>query len=850
MKLVIVVALGLLAAALPAQEGRRPNLVVFLVDDLGWADVGCYGHPTRATPEIDRLAREGLRFTDAYSDGPNCAPSRACLMTGRWTPYHGIFTVGTAERGVSRDRRLVPPVNRTALARELVTLPEMLAPAGYVSGAFGKWHLGVGPEAQGFDVNVGGNRAGHPYGGYFVPYKNRSIPDGPRGEYLTDRLTDEALLFVERYRDRPFLLYLAHYAVHTPIEARDEDVARVLEAQPGLDPEAARYAAMIASVDRSLGRVRAKLAELGLEDDTLVVFMSDNGGHGPVASMGPLRGAKGMLYEGGIRVPLVVRWPGRTRAGASNAAPVSGLDLVPTLLDAARVPAAARPPLDGRSLLPLLGGATPGEFLARPLFWHFPAYLEATSPDEGPWRTRPAGAMRRGSLKVIEDFESDTAELYDLSKDPGETRDLATERPEDLRRMRGELLAWRRRTDAPMSRERNPDWVDRAKVEAARARAARIVPRSRRASPEGKPDLVVVVFDDLAVPSVPAEGEDPWSPLRAAGLEFANAYAAAATDAPAQGALLTGRDLGHGLIRGDRAPHHEGPLALPDASVTVAERLAEAGYTTAFLGDWFLGAGDTPGHPCLQGFDRFEGRIHEVGGRRAYRDLDPLEGAPVPPVEALAAFLAGRDADEPVAAFLRLDHDGSADASRRAAADVLRVRAALEAAGRAKTSVLVVTSDQGARPEGADRSRGAGTLRESGLRVPLFVVAPGRVAGAGRSDRLTGHLDLGPTLLALAGGEMPGPHEGRPLGEITGDPRHAVGVEQLYWENHQREQALRRGPWKLFRPHPRAPLELYDVASDPDETRNLARTRPEIAAELLPRLERARTTSREFPLVK
>ncbi|MEM7260971.1 MAG: sulfatase, partial [Planctomycetota bacterium] len=467
-------------SAAEAETAKPPHIVFFLNDDLGWADVACYGHPFHRTPNIDRLAGEGLRFTHAYSNGPNCAPSRASLMTGQTSPRHGILTVNSSARGKSVNRRLIPIPNIRTLADEAVTLAEVLTTAGYTCAHLGKWHLGADPTTQGFGINIGGTHRGHPKS-YFSPYQNPALPDGPDGEYLTDRLTDEALGILETHDPaQPLFLHFSYFSVHTPIQApaalRDKILARLRaehdaatnhgappkrgatpkhRAAPGLARRAA-YAAMVETVDRSIGRVVAKLESLGLAEDTLVIFASDNGGHGGITSMAPLRGAKGMLYEGGIRVPLILRWPGRIETGEC-AEPVIGCDLPVTLAALGRSqPLSAWPnPSDGVDLSPLFTGRP---LSTRSLHWHFPAYLAATSRARGIWRTTPAGAIRSGRYKLLEFFEDSRTELYDLIADPGETMDISTRESDRAIAMLDELRRWRRSVGAQVPTERNPEY--------------------------------------------------------------------------------------------------------------------------------------------------------------------------------------------------------------------------------------------------------------------------------------------------------------------------------------------------------------------------------------------------------
>ncbi len=461
----LLIAAVLFTTALTAcKRSEPPNIVIIYADDLGWRDLGIMGSGYYQTPHIDALARSGIRFTNAYANAPNCAPSRASLLSGQYTPRHGIYTVASAARGDTRRRRLIPVENQTTLDLEIVTIAEALREVGYTTGHVGKWHLGGAgalPEDQGFEVNVGGNEFGSP-ASHFFPYRSdrRHVPGlevGTEGEYLTDRLTNEAIAFLDANATRPFFLYLSHYAVHTPIEAKDQDIEhfRIPDGVDGHDDPT--YAAMIAALDAGVGRILDTLDRLDLSDRTIVIFFSDNGGFGPVTSMAPLRGSKGMLYEGGIRVPMIIRWPGVTAGDGVAEEPVIGTDLFPTLLEMVGAKLPADRPLDGVSLVPLLRGASLG---MRPLFWHFPAYLEADRSVPGPWRTTPASAVRLGDYKLLHFFEQDVWELYDLSTDLSERINLIDRdvpRAAELRRI---LEDWWEDVDAWMPTEPNPEFVE------------------------------------------------------------------------------------------------------------------------------------------------------------------------------------------------------------------------------------------------------------------------------------------------------------------------------------------------------------------------------------------------------
>ena len=453
-KLIFLMALGLFCFA--SAGLAKPNVVLIYIDDFGWRDVGFNGTKFYETPNADRIAREGMNFRSAYANAPNCAPSRACLMSGLYSPRHGVYTVANSDRGKAALRKIIPTKNTTVLADEFVTLAEALKAGGYKTATMGKWHLGDDPTTQGFDINIAGREWGSPSGGgYHSPYKYPNLVNRKKGEYLTDRLGTEAAQFMEANKERPFFLYLTHYAVHTPIQAKPELTAKYEQKPPTDKQTNAKYAAMIESMDDSVGTVLDTLDRLKLADNTIVIFYADNGGHGGVTSNAPLRGSKGMLYEGGIRVPMAVRWPGVVKPGTTSDEPVIGIDLYPTLLEATQTKLPARVNLDGTSMLPLLSDA--GASLFRPaIYWHFPAYLQGYTKRHGPFRTTPAGAIRMGDWKLIEYFEDGVLELYNLSDDIGEEQNLAKREAKRTVEMHSMMKAWRRATNAPVPKEKNP----------------------------------------------------------------------------------------------------------------------------------------------------------------------------------------------------------------------------------------------------------------------------------------------------------------------------------------------------------------------------------------------------------
>ncbi len=444
------------------EEQQKPNIVFILMDDLGWTDVGYMGSDYYETPHIDRLAGEGMIFTQAYANAANCAPTRACLLSGQYSPRHGVYTVARPDRGKSEDRRLIPVNNSREISLDKITIAEAIEAEGYVSAAIGKWHVGNIPLQQGFSFSIDRNA---------LAYKGHFNEDG---EYLTDRLTDEAIQFITYNKNKPFFLYLAHHAVHTPIQAKEPAIEKYQNKEAVGCHQHATYAAMIESMDESVGRIEHTLKELGLSENTLLIFFSDNGGHGTYTCQEPLRGGKGMFYEGGIRVPMFVHWPGRIEAGTTCKLPVISTDFYPTFVELAGTKPPGDYPLDGRSLLPLLEGEE--ELEREAIFWHFPAYLESYKGlrDESRdtiFRTRPVSVIRKGDWKLLlfhEEWVLDgglahmatnhSVELYNLAKDPGEEMDLA--KVETLKRdeLLNDLLEWQQSIDAPVPDKPNPDY--------------------------------------------------------------------------------------------------------------------------------------------------------------------------------------------------------------------------------------------------------------------------------------------------------------------------------------------------------------------------------------------------------
>jgi len=434
--------------ALRAADPPRPNVIVILADDLGWTDLACYGSDLHETPHLDRLAADAMKFTQNYSACTVCSPTRAALLTGKY-PARLHITDWIPGAMPDNPKLLVPDWTK-ALPPAETTLARLFHHAGYATASIGKWHLG-GPESYpdkfGFDVNVAGTDKAQPPS-YLAPWKIPTLTEGKAGDYLTDRIADEAVKFIEKSKDKPFFLYLAHFAVHTPIQGRADLVAKYKgKLRAGLTHTNAAYAAMVESLDASVGRVRAKLGELKLADRTVIIFTSDNGGRVPTTSNRPLRYGKASAYEGGVRVPLIVHWPGVTNPGAVCDTPVITMDLFPTLVDVASLTApkagtetgaAGR---DGVTLVSLLRGT--GMLSRTELFWHYPHHQHYQQGG-----TMPYGAIRSGDFKLIEFFNDMNVELYDIKNDIGEQHDLAGEQP--VGELRDRLHAWRKEVGAQM----------------------------------------------------------------------------------------------------------------------------------------------------------------------------------------------------------------------------------------------------------------------------------------------------------------------------------------------------------------------------------------------------------------
>jgi len=444
---------------------QKPNFLFILVDDLGWSDLSCYGSKFYDTPNIDGLAKESMKFTDAYAACPVCSPSRASILTGKYPARLGLtdYIPFSPNAQNWRNKPLIPAPFKEELPLSEVTIAESLKQDGYSTFIAGKWHLGKDPkfwpEHQGFDINKGGWAAGRPTGKgkYFTPYGNPRLEDGPAGEYLPERLSDETVKFIKQHKESPFFAYLSFYSVHIPLMTR-KDLEQKYEkkkedmglkdkwGQEGdnkvrLVQDVPVYAGMVSAVDTACGKVLDTLQQLGLEDNTIIFFMSDNGGlstaQGYPTSNMPLRGGKGWLYEGGIREPLLVRWPGVTKPGSVCSEPVTGTDFYPTILEMAGLQVKADNHIDGKSWVPLLKGK---KMQRGPIYWHYPHY-----GDQG---SSPASAVRDGDWKLILWYEGNRRELFNLKDDIGEQNNLVDKEPEIAEKLYNELQVWLKKMDA------------------------------------------------------------------------------------------------------------------------------------------------------------------------------------------------------------------------------------------------------------------------------------------------------------------------------------------------------------------------------------------------------------------
>ena len=648
-------AVAMLCLGIQAMVGdesvARPNIIYINADDLGVMDVGFMGRKEYSTPNLDRLAAEGMVFTEAYAPAANCAPSRACVISGQYGGRHGVYTVGNSDRGKSADRKLIPIRNKRHLPDANVTMAEALKAGGYKTIHLGKWHLGEDPRTQGFDVNIGGGTPGGPSGGgYFSPFSSGPMKPFsdlyPKGTHRCDIFADQAIQFMNAntrsttstssgqagsgQEAQPFFVHMAYYSVHTGLEP----VPGMVEKYQNVEGINATYASMIEKMDESIGKIVDEVDRLGLKENTLVLFTSDNGGIRRFSKQDPYRSGKGSYFEGGIREPMLVCWPARVQAGSSCAVPVMGIDFYPTFLEAAGLQTPAGKTLDGVSLMPLL--TQTGAIKERPLFWHFPVYLQsyagAGDDSHDPlFRTRPGSAMRLGKWKLHEYFEDGRLELYDLDADIGERRNLAEEMPEKAEELHTMLKEWRAELDCPVPTELNPQFKEPASQSEGTGK------KRRAAQKAARPNVVYILADDLGYGDLGCYGQKKLKTpnvdrLASEGVKFTDHYSGNTVCSPSRANLMTGQHPGRVHCRGNAGGAGENSMALDPSMTTLPRLFKNAGYATGGFGKWGLGHTHVAGapNPLTHGFDHFSGWKSQVVAHTYYPTSIVRDGKEIP----------------------------------------------------------------------------------------------------------------------------------------------------------------------------------------------------------------------------
>jgi arylsulfatase A-like enzyme len=889
-----------------AQPPVQPNIVFIMADDLGWRDIGCYGSPYHLTPHLDKLAARSLKFTQAYAANPLCSPTRASVITGLAPARIGITAPGchlpevVLEKGLAEGnprQPVIPAASLTRLDTTYRTLPAILRDAGYRTGHFGKWHLGpvpYSPLEHGFDVDWPHWPGPGPGGAFVAPWAPAFPAKSEPGDHIEDMTADHAVAFIEANKDRPFFVNYWQFSVHTPIDAKKDLVAkhekRLDPASPQRNPV---YAAMIESMDDGVGRVLAALEENQLMEKTIVVFYSDNGGVSwdlhrgqpphkdgrfpahvsvhPTSNL-PLRNGKASVYEGGVRVPCLVWWPGVTQPGATSDAIIQSIDWLPTLLEMAgiRMPPSVKP--DGISIVPALKGGT----LERDtIFCHFPHDTPAAGQ-------RPASTVRKGDWKLVRLYAlnadgSDQFELYNLRDDVGETRNLAAEQPERVRELNGLLNRFLKDTQAVIP-VRNPSYKP-APVPPARKAADAFTP----AAPDAKtarPNIIVFFTDDHGYADLGCQGvvEDIKTPrvdaLAASGVRMLHGYSTAPQCVPSRGGLLTGRFQSRFGLE-DNGSSLDGF----NRQSTIAARLQAAGYVTAQFGKWHLGpAAEITRHGFKHVFAQnasapFSANITVDGHDRPMGTMGQ-EFYHIDACSRAAAAVIERYHDQPFFLYVayRAPHvpldppkayldrfPGTMPERRRKALAMLsavddgvgRIHDTLEKHGLVEKTLIFYLSDNGAplkihkldEPGGGAGWDGSlndplngekGMLTEGGIHVPFIVSWPGTIPGGKVYPHPVTALDVAATAAALAGVPVTTDLDGVNLvphlrGEIKLPPHEA-----LYWR-WAAQSAIREGKWKLLRGGERE--YLFDLDADLQEKHNLATEHPEIVERLRARLQ-------------
>lgn len=895
------------ASSVAEEEAGEPNFVVFLVDDLGFMDIGANNPDCfYETPNIDGLAESGMRFTNGYAANPVCSPTRYSLMTGKYPTRVRATNYFSGRRG----GKFKPAPLNSNMPLDEITVAQALKGKGYSTFFAGKWHLGETeeyyPQNRGFDVNIGGHTKGGPYTGkrYFAPFENPEMKvESPAGDHLPARLARDTSQFIDDNKDEPFLAYLAFYSVHTPLMGRPDLVekyklkAAKINGEEFADEEQifpgkprkvrilqkhAVYAAMVEAMDQAVGTVLQQLEDSGVADNTVVVFTSDNGGlstsEGSPTSNLPLRGGKGWVYEGGIREPWIVRYPGKTKAGSTSDQPICSIDLFPTIAAAAGIDVQHK--IDGIDITPALDDQELGRDA---LYWHYPHYSNQGGI--------PGGAIRMGDYKLFERYEDGRVHLYNLKDDVGETRDLASQMPERTQEMRDRLHAWYKTVDAQFLQEKDGKipWSPGDDVVA---------------KPAQKPNIVYIMMDEwgyfessgmqhpiLQTPNIDRMADE--------GMRFTQFLAGGNVCAPTRSTLMTGQHTGHTTVR-----NNGGGAALQAADITIADILKEQGYATGGFGKWGLGDAGTTGVPEIHGFDKFFGYYHQVHAHCYYprylirnsekvvlngntgdpfvgevfaHDLIHEEGLQFIRDNKDGPFFAympwtpphghwGMPKDDPAwlkykdkvwdAKNQRGTHDAQTYAAMVEMVDrqIGEVFALLKELKIDDNTIVFVCGDNGGQPyfktenhphgflapnlnpkTGELFKGGKGNFYEGGLRVPFIVRWPGKIQPGTRSDHLGYFPDIMPTLTELAGGTHKPDTDGISIvptllsESVAGRPQQQH--EYLYWED-RKSTAVRMNDWKAVRPAKGKPFELYDLANDLQELKNVADAHPKVLQQM------------------
>ena len=439
-------------------DKEKPNVVLIVADDLGWSDLSYMGSTYYETPNIDKLSKSGMTFYNGYASSANCAPSRASMLTGKYHPFHGIYSVKNSDRGNKKTRKIIPIKTKTKLELEYFILPEMLKSKGYSTGHFGKWHMGPKgyyPEQMGFDINIGGNEHGGP-GSYFSPYKYPNMSNGPKDEYLTDRIGDEVVKFIEKNKENNFFAYVPFFSVHTPIQSKSEYEKKYRNKESNEYHNREDYAGMIQSLDENIGKILEKIDKLNLSKNTLIIFTSDNGGIKAISNQYPLRAGKGSYYEGGIKVPMIFSWPEKIQAGSTSNERVSNIDFYPTIKKIIGYNKTID--LDGEDLTPIFNSKA---LKKRELYFHFPIYLEPynvhlDSGSDPLFRTRPGSVIIKDNWKLHHYYEDNNFELYNLENDISESKNLININKGKKAELLKDLNNWRSKNNAPIPNKLNP----------------------------------------------------------------------------------------------------------------------------------------------------------------------------------------------------------------------------------------------------------------------------------------------------------------------------------------------------------------------------------------------------------